>query len=224
VLRVVIGEILPLALVVTISPLNIIPAILLLFTSKPLVSALSFLAGFVAGVAVVLGLLVALGGAADLAHDDGHAHWAGIVKLVLGVYLLYAAVKKFRGRPRAGEDGVLPAWMNGIAGYSPGKALGVGVALGALNPKNLVVGVASAAAISAGGLSTTQQVVAGAIYVAVAVLGVVAPIGVMLLLGDRAPKVLESWNVWLRQNNPAVMSVLFVVFGVVLVGRGIAGI
>jgi len=69
VLRVVIGEILPLALVVTISPLNIIPAILLLFTSKPLVSALSFLAGFVAGVAVVLGLLVALGGAADLAHD-----------------------------------------------------------------------------------------------------------------------------------------------------------
>jgi hypothetical protein len=30
--------------------------------------------------------------------------------------------------------------------------------------------------------------------------------------------------VWLRQNNPTVMSVLFVVFGMVLVGRGIAGI
>ena len=35
-LKVVIGEILPLALVVTISPLNIIPAILLLFTLRPL--------------------------------------------------------------------------------------------------------------------------------------------------------------------------------------------
>jgi len=34
-----VGEILPLALVVTISPLNIIPAILLLSTARPLVAA-----------------------------------------------------------------------------------------------------------------------------------------------------------------------------------------
>ena len=222
-LKIVIGEILPLALVVTISPLNIIPAILLLFTSKPLTNALNFLAGFVGGVALVLLLLISLGGAVNLT-DDGRSSWAGILKLILGTYLLYAAVKKFRGRPRAGEEGSLPKWMDGIAEYSPGKALGAGVALGALNPKNLVVGLASAAAISAGGLSTAQQVVAGAVYLLVAVLGVVAPIVVMLSLGDRAHEVLEGWNMWLRQNNATVMSVLFAVFGVVLVGQGITGI
>ena len=135
-----------------------------------------------------------------------------------------AAVKKFRGRPRAGEEGSLPKWMNGIAGYPPGKALGAGVALGALNPKNLIVGLASAAAIAAGGLSAKEEVVAGAVYVLVAVLGVVAPIVVMLSLGDRAHEVLEGWNVWLRQHNATVMSVLFVVFGVVLIGQGIGGI
>ena len=223
-LKVVIGEILPLALVVTISPLNIIPAILLLFTAKPLPNALSFLAGFLGGVAVVLGLFVSFGGAVNLSTDSGHSNWAGILKLGLGVYLLFAAVKKFRGRPKDGEEGSLPRWMDGIAGYSPTKALGAGAALGALNPKNLVVGLASAAAISEGGLSTTQEVVAGAVYLMVAVLGVVAPIVVMVSLGDRAHEVLESWNAWLRQNNATVMSILFVVFGAVLIGQGIAGV
>ena len=223
-LKVVIGEILPLALVVTISPLNIIPAILLLFTRKPLLNALSFLAGFTGGVAVVLGLLISLGGAVNLSTDSGHSTWAGILKLGLGVYLIFAAVKKFRGRPRAGQEGSLPKWMDGIAGYSSTKALGAGAALGALNPKNFVVGLASAAAISDGGLSTTQEVAAGAVYLVVAVLGVVAPIVVMLSLGDKAHEVLEGWNGWLRQNNAVVMSVLFVVFGVVLIGQGIAGV
>jgi threonine/homoserine/homoserine lactone efflux protein len=224
VLKVVIGEILPLALVVTFSPLNIIPAILLLFTDTPLTKALSFLAGFMGGIALVLVLLISLGGAVNLSTDGGHSTWAGTVKLILGLYLLYAAVKKFRGRPRAGEEGSLPNWMDGITAYTPGKALGAGVALGALNPKNLVVGVATAAAIAAGGLPATEQLAAGAVYLLVAVLGVVAPIVVMLALGDRSHEVLEGWNVWLRQNNATVMSVLFVGFGVVLVGQGIAGI
>ena len=58
----------------------------------------------------------------------------------------------------------------------------------------------------------------------VAVLGVIAPIVVMVSLGDKAPAVLQSWNSWLRQNNATVMSVLFLVFGVVLIGQGIGGI
>ena len=222
-MKAVIGEILPLALVVTISPLNIIPAILLLFTGRPLTNALTFLAGFTVGVAAVVAGFVAVAGAVDLSPDSGHASWAGAVKLILGIYLLVAAVRKFRGRPKAGEEGSMPPWMSGMAGYSQGQALAAGAVLGAVNPKNVVVGLATATAIAAAGLSAGQQWTVGAVYVVVAVLGVAAPIGVMVGLGDRAPGVLRSWNVWLRQNNATVMSVLFVVFGVVLIGQGIAG-
>ncbi len=223
-MKVVIGEILPLALVVTISPLNVIPAILLLFTAKPLVNATSFLVGFIAGVAVMLGVFVALANTVDLGADSGHASWAGYVKLVLGVYLGWAAVAKFRGRPQKGEEGSMPKWMEGIANYSPLKSLAAGCTLGAVNPKNLVVGLAAAAAISAGGLPLSAQVGAGAIYVAVAVAGVAAPILAMVILGARAPAVLDGWNRWLRQNNATVMAVLFLVFSVVLIGQGISGI
>ena len=69
---------------------------------KPLINASSFLVGFIAGLAVVLGVFVFIAGAVNLSHGSGHATWAGALKLILGCYLLVAAVRKFRGRPRAG--------------------------------------------------------------------------------------------------------------------------
>ncbi len=220
----VIGEILPLALVVTISPLNIIPGILLLFTKKPVANASSFLAGFTAGVAVVLGLFVAIAGAVNVSPNAGHSTWVGVLKLVLGVYLVMAAVRKFRSRPRADENGSMPKWMDGIAGYSPGKSLLAGGALGALNPKNVVVGLATAVIVSAADLSGGQQIAACAVYVAVAILGVAAPILLMVILGERARDVLDGWEAWLGRNNATVMSVLFLVFGVVLIGQGLGAV
>ncbi len=223
-MRVVIGEVLALALVVTLSPINIIPAVLLLFTKKPLAAALSYLAGFIIGVGAVLGALIATANAVDLHPDAGHSTWAEFLKLALGAYLIVAALRKFRGRPRAGEDGTMPAWMDGIAEYTPGKSLGLGAALGAVNPKNIVVGLAAAATIASADLPFGQQVGAAAVYVAVAVAGVVAPIAVMLFLGDRAPAVLRDWRAWLGHNGATVMAVLFLVFGVVLIGQGIGGV
>jgi hypothetical protein len=222
--RVVVGGIIPLALVVTISPLNIIPAILLLFTARPLANALSFLGGFIAGIGVVLAVFVSIAGALDRSAHTGQATWVAVLKLVLGAYLVVAAVRRFRSRPTSGAPGTMPGWMDGIAGYSPGRSLGLGLALGGLNPKNMVVGAAAAASIGSAALSGVQQVGVGAIYVAVAVLGVAAPILVTVFLGHRSSGVLDSWQEWLKQNNATVLSVLFVVFGVVLIGQGIAGI
>jgi threonine/homoserine/homoserine lactone efflux protein len=221
VVKVVVGEILPLALVVTISPINVIPVILLLFTKRPLVNASFFFVGFVAGVAAILVALVAAAEAVDLSPGSGHSTWVAVLKLALGAYLLVAAVRKFRGRPRAGVEGAMPKWMNGIAEFQPGRSLGAGLALGSVNPKNVVVGFAAAATIASETASRGQQIGAIAIYVLVAVLGVAAPILVTAFLGDRAPKVLEGWRVWLTQNNATVMSVLFLIFGVVLIGQGI---
>jgi len=219
--KIVVGEILPLALVVTLSPLNVIPVILLLFTKRPLVHASCFLAGFIVGVAGVLGAAVALADAVDLSPGSGHSTWVGVLKLALGVYLVVAAVRKFRGRPRAGEGGSMPRWMDGIAGFGPGKSVGAGLALGAVNPKNVVVALAAAATIASAALSGSREIGAMAVYVFVAVLGVATPIVVTLFLGDRSHEVLDGWRTWLGRNNATVMSVLFLIFGVVLIGQGI---
>ena len=223
-MKVVVGEVLPLALVVTISPINVIPVILLLFTKRPLATSACFLAGFVAGVAALLVAGVAIAEAVNLSPNSDHSTWAAVLKLALGAYLVAAAVRKFRSRPRSGEPGSMPKWMGGMASFTPARSLGVGAGLGALNPKNVVVGLAAAATIASADLAGGQRFGAIAIYVFVAVIGVAAPIVATIVLGARSREVLNGWKSWLDQNSATVMSVLFLIFGVVLIGQGIEGI
>ena len=98
--------------------------------------------------------------------------------------------------------------MDGLTSSSPLKALGTGAVLGAGNPKNLIVGAAAAATVASTSLSVGQQIAAVAVYAVIAILGVAAPIVVMVALGGRAHEVLEGWRAWLGQHNAAVMSVL----------------
>lgn len=97
----VIGEILPLALGIAISPIPIIAAILMLLSPKARGTSVGFLIGWVLGVivAVVIFTLVS----SSLPESDDHASKpiAGVIKIVLGVLLLLLAIKQWRSRPKA---------------------------------------------------------------------------------------------------------------------------
>jgi len=222
--RTVIGEILPLAVVVTVSPINIVAAILLLFTKRPLLNASCYLAGFLVGVAAVLGILTAVAGAAHLDTDSQRSRGVSGLLLALGLGLIVVAVRKFRSRPAAGETPPSPKWMDGITAFGPGKSLAAGLTVGAVNPKNIAVGLASDVTIASAGLAVGQSIGVIAVYTVFASLGVAAPIVAVLVLGDRSDKVLRGWQAWLDHNNTAMMSVIYLVFGVILLGRGIGGI
>ncbi len=183
----------------------------------------AYLAGFAIGVAAVIRILVVVANAVDVS-KSGPSTGAGTLQLVIGILLLVAAIRRFRGRPRAAEEAAPPKWMEGIARFTPVKSLGVGAAIGAANPKNIAVAVAGAVAISSAGLSTGKTVVSIVVYVVIAALGVAAPLGVTIGLGDRAHDILDGWRTWLGQNNATVMAVLFLVFAVVLIGKGVAGV
>jgi len=223
-MRTVIGEILPLAIVVTVSPINVVAAILLLFSKRAILNASCYLVGFVVGVAAVLGALTAVAGAADLATDSQRSREVSGLFIVLGIWLLVRAVHKFRSRPAEGDEVPKPTWMEGITGFGPGKSLGVGFTVGAANPKNIAVGLASAVVIATAGLGTGQSVAVVAVYTVIASLGVAAPIIAMLVLGDRGDEVLAGWQTWLERNTAAVTAVIYLVFAVILIGKGIAGV
>ena len=53
-------------------------------------------------------------------------------------------------------------------------------------------------------------------------LGLLVPLGVFLLGGERARTTLGNWKDWAAQHNVAVMAVLFFVLGVKLLGDGIS--
>jgi len=220
-----IGEMLPLAIGIAISPLAIVAVILILTTPQARTNGPAFLGGWLLALAVVGGVALVVTDAAESADTSGPRTIVAVLKLALGVTLLVLAWRGFRSRPQPGEDAPLPKWMAALDRFTPGRSLAVGALFGGVKPKNLILAAAAAAGIAGAGLGGAQQVVVLLLLILVASIAIIAPVAVYFLLGDeRSARVLDGWKTWLQANNSAVMIVLFVVFGVVLLGKGIAGL
>ena len=100
----------------------------------------------------------------------------------------------------------------------------MGVALSAINPKNLVLTVGAAAAIAQTGISSGDQAVALAVFVLIGTLGLGLPVVIYFLMGERAAHMLDDLKDWMGHNNAAIMAVLFLVIGAKLIGDGISGL
>jgi threonine/homoserine/homoserine lactone efflux protein len=219
----VIGDIIPLAIGVAISPVPIVAVILMLGTPRARSNGLMFLVGWVAGVVIVGTVILIIADAIGISKGDpAKATYA--FKILLGAVLLLGAFRRWRKRPKAGDEPKLPKWMAEIDGFTWPKSLGFGAALAGLNPKNIALIVAAAASISESAIAAGQQVAVYAIFTAITAIGVVLPIIVYFAMQSRAGKVLDEWKTWLAVNNATVMIVLFLVFGAILIGKGIAGL
>ena len=215
----VIGDILPLALGVAISPIPIIAAILMLFSARAGGTSGGFLVGWILGIIIATGLFTVLAGSLSTTGEpSARASWT---KIVLGLLLLLVAVRQWRGRD--GQHST-PGWMAAIDTITPVKALGLGFLLAAINPKNLLMAVAAGVAIGSAGLAVGGEVVAIAVFTVIAASTVAVPVIAYLLAADRMRAPLESLKAWLQGNNTVVMSLLLLVLGVVLIGKGIGGL
>jgi threonine/homoserine/homoserine lactone efflux protein len=218
-----IGQVLPLAVGVAISPMPIVAAVLMLVSARARSNGPAFIVGWLFGLALVGAICLLVADPAGASEDDGPATWVSWLKILVGALLVLFAVREWRGRPRGDEEPAAPKWIAAISAFNPIKAAGAGVFLSALNPKNLLLAVA-AAAIAATGISGVGQEVAYAVLAVIGTIGVAAPVDIFFGLGDRAPRVLGSLRAWMEQNNAVIMAVLLLVIGAKLVGDGIAGL
>ena len=215
----VIGETISFAVGVAVSPIPIAAVIVMLFTPKARTNAPSFMAGWIIGLLLVGSIVLLIPG---LEVSDGDpSTTTGVIKGLLGVLLLVAGWATWRNRPGSGETAETPTWMEAIDGFGIGKSFGMGFVLSALNPKNLLLVVAAAVAISAGGLSTGQEFGALIVFTLIAASTVAVPVIGYLIVGDRADATFAKAKDWLIQNNSVVMAVLLLIFGVSLIGAAI---
>jgi hypothetical protein len=218
-----IGDSLPLAIGVAISPIPIIAIILMLLSKRAGANSASFLIGWVAGIAIVTSVVVAVAGTATLQTTSGPTTTVSWIKVGLGVLLLLVGVRDWRKRPKGTEQPSLPKWLTTIENVTPPKAGGLGFVLSAINPKNLLLIVAGGMAIDQGATGSGQKAVSIVVFTVLAAGTVALPVILNLVMGQRARRTLESMNEWLRVNNATVMAVLILVIGLVLIGKGISG-
>ncbi len=217
----VIGEVLPLALGILISPIPVIATILMLLAPQARAASVGFMVGWLAGIVVALVAFVLLSSVIPAQHDDASQPVAGVVKIMLGLLMLLIAARQWRGRPHDGEEPALPGWMAAIDKMTLARAVGLGFALAAVNPKNLLMAAGAGVLVGTADLSTGEVAVVVAVFTVIAGASVMFPVVGYLLARDAMSGPLQSLRVWLVHNNATVMAVLLLVIGVTMIGKGI---
>jgi threonine/homoserine/homoserine lactone efflux protein len=217
------GNILPLAVAVAVFPVPIIVSVLILGSDQGRTKALVYALAWSIGLVSVGALVLLLAGEADASEAGEPANWVNVLLFGVGLLLLAAAVKQWRSRAAAGEEPPTPGWMRAIHDFTIMKAGGVGFALTALNPKNVLLTVAAAAEIAEVGPAAGQQIAVLLVFALVGSLGVLAPLVLSLVLGPRSRKALDDLGGWMARYNAVIVTVLFLVIGAKLIGDSVNG-
>ncbi len=107
-----------LALVIALSPLSIVPAVLILQTPRPRASSLAFLGGWLLALAALTALFVSLSGLLGGLHKSPPA-WASWLRIVVGAALIVFGVVRWLTRHRHTDA---PRWMRSLTNLTPGRA------------------------------------------------------------------------------------------------------
>ena len=217
-----IGEVLTFGAGVAISPAGIIAVILVLFSRRARVNGPLFLLGWVVALGALAAVVYAISNQSNAGSSNTSSDSVSWLKIALGASFLLLARREWRKRPAPGAEPEMPKWMTRVDALTPVQSLGVGMLLGALNPKNLALGIGAAAGLAQLGLSTADAVVSLIVFVAVGSLSIMGPVAYHQLAGAKAASTLQDLKDWLRLHNDAVMAVLFVVLGAVLIAKGLA--
>lgn len=220
----VIGDLLPLAVAIAISPVPIIATTLLLMGPRARVLGPCFLTGWVLGVLTSVVAFTLLAGVLPESSSSESRPVVGTLQLLLGVALLGLAVRQWRSRPQPGEEQDLPAWMTKIDAMRPGAALGTAALLAAVNPKNLFLAIAAGSVLGTSGLRAGEIAICTGIFVVLASALIAVPTIGYLVVPERAAPLLDSIRTWLAANNAAIMTVLLLILGTKLVGNGIGAL
>ncbi len=215
-----IGDLLPSAVGVAISPIPIIAIVLMLATPRARSNGLAFSLGWVVGLSAVMAVvLLVAGGAGSDATDDG-VDWA---TLAFGLVFLGLARRQWSGRPKKGEEPRMPGWMQAVDHFTFPRSLGLGLALSAVNPKNFVLTAAAAGAIARQDMPVGDDVIAAAVFVAIASVSVLGLVLFYLVTPRAASKPLDAIKEFMATHNAAIMTVILLVLGMKLLGDGLGG-
>jgi threonine/homoserine/homoserine lactone efflux protein len=217
----VLTELIPLALVVALSPLSVIPAVLVLHTPRPRPAGLAFLSGWLIGLTALTAIFVEvsslLGGLGD--KPPGWASW---LRVVIGSALIVFGIYRWFTRKKSEHS---PKWMQSLSKLTPVRAGAAALALTVVNPKVLLICAAAGLAIGTAGVDSASDVwIAVAWYVAAAGSTVALPILAYAISGDRLDVSLERLKNWMERQHASLVAAILVVIGLLVLYKGIHGL
>lgn len=209
-----------LALVIALSPLSIIPAVLVLQTPRPRPTSLAFLAGWLVALAALTAVFVAVSGLLGGLHNSP-PRWASWLRIVVGAALIVFGVLRWLTRHRHTRT---PRWMRSLTNLTPVRAGATGAVLAVVRPEVLLICAAAGLAIGSAGLDVTRAWLSAAIFVAVAASTVAVPVLAYAGAGGRLDDPLYRLREWMARHNAAMLAAILILIGLLVLYKGIHGL
>ncbi|OBK44635.1 GAP family protein [Mycobacterium kubicae] len=206
-----------LAMVIALSPVTVLPAILVLHAPRPRPSSLSFLGGWLLGLTALTAVFV---GASDMLGDLSKTppRWASWLRVGFGAALIAFGIIWWLTRRSQTHA---PAWMNTFSRLTPIRAGLTGVVLALVRPEVLIVCAVAGLAIGTSGLGVAAGWISAAFFVVVAASTVGIPIVAYAGAGQRLDDSLTRVKIWMEQNSAALVAVVLILIGLMVVYNGI---
>jgi threonine/homoserine/homoserine lactone efflux protein len=214
----VLSTLIPLALVIAVSPLSLIPAVLVLHAPRPRPAGLAFLGGWVFGLTVQTVLFVAGSGALGDMHKSSPPTWASWLRVVLGSALILFGIYRWFTRRSHTES---PGWMRSFSTMQPRRAAVTGLVLTVVRVEVLLMCLAAGLAIGTNHLDHADKLIAGVFFIAVSASTVAIPILAYVAAGHRLDDFLEKLKDWMEKNNAALMAAILVLIGLMVLHNGV---
>jgi hypothetical protein len=214
------ADLIPLALVVALSPVSVLPALLLvLYSVRPRAAGLAFAAGWVVGLAALTVLFVnvprLLGASSETTSSS--QLW---LRLIGGAVLILSGAVLWLRRTRTAGSA---RWLDAIGKLSPGRAALIGLVLALINPKIIVACAAAGLAIAIGPLGSAGRGAAVVYFVVLAGSTTALPVLAHVVAAKRFDHVLDQLRSWIQLRQAEISAVALVVIGLVLILTGVGG-
>ena len=214
----VLAALIPLALVVALSPLYVIPAVVLVLHSPhPRRTGLVFLLGWPAGLAGVTAVFVEVPRLLDGFHIP-LPPWTDWLRIVLGVVLIVLAVWLWVKRKGSAHQ---PKWLDRTRRITLVGAAAIGMGLVLANPKVLAVNAAAGLVIGTAELGVPGAWLAVVYCTALAGSSAAAPVLAHAVAAERVERQLEQARRWIERQQAAITATILPLIGVVLVYTGV---
>ena len=212
------------AIVAATSPLALGSVIAVVTSAQGRIKGAAFAIGFVTGQAGVFLLALNLG-TISFGTSENHPTVVAVLIIAFGAALLLTAVWVRGHRTEAvqvrGPNARTEALRARLSGLRPLSALAVGAALGVGGPKRLSITIAVTAMIKESGVSDTEALRLGVLYVGVSTVLAWAAALFYILWGQRAAQWLTSAQQWSVRHKEPLIFYPSVVLGLVLVIDGV---
>ncbi|WP_067690451.1 GAP family protein [Nocardia jejuensis] len=211
-------QLLPEMVGLVITPGAVIGCILLLHSRAPIPNAVAFGGGFLV-VYTMIAISALLGGASDPdATSKDVSHGAGLV-----VGLLFLAIGSWMALRKPPAVAKRPRLLQELDTAGPPKAFVIGIALGVINP-NLFIMMAAMSSVSSSGVGPGAALLATVLLLVAASLDFLIPVGVFVLLGERARLGLDRAESWMLSHSRALSLAVLFGFGALFTVRGAASL